>query len=443
VDAADAEGVRDEPLTGEATISASTTRRHFLQAGTLGALGLTLADYLCLSEAQGARAGKARGRRAIHINLGGGAAHHDSFDPKPDAPAEIRGEFKPIRARNGALICEHLPRLAACADRYALVRSVTHNLGAHAPAGLFLATGNRPLPSLLYPGYGAVAARELPVPRDVPGWVAVPDGGSAGYLGVASNAYSVGGNPNAADFSVRSLSLPAGVPLRRLQRRRDLAAELDTFGSGGRDEVLDGLDRFTRKAMEIIGSSRTRTAFDIHQEPGRVRDWYGRNTFGQSALLARRLVEAGVCFVTVQFPITWDTHSKNFESLKARHLPWLDAGLSALLLDLEQRGLLDSTAVYVTGEFGRTPKINKDAGRDHWPNAFSMLMAGAGVQGGAVLGSTDANGASVKERPVKPEDAAATLYRLLGIDHKKEYQTPSGRPVAIVRDGKPVADLLA
>jgi len=418
-------------------------RRRFLQAGAFAALGLTLADYLRLTQTNAAPArGKANDRRAIHVNLAGGPSQLDTFDPKPDAPAEIRGEFGVVKARNGERFCEHLPKLADCSDRFALVRSATHNLGAHAPAGLFLATGNRPLPSLLYPGYGAVAGREKPAPRDLPPWVSIPDGGSAGYLGVAHNPYAVGGDPNAKDFGVRSLSLPKGFPAERLARRQRLAAELDAFGDGDRSDVIRGLDRFAEQAMAIIASSRTRTAFDLQQEPRRVRDLFGRTTFGQSLLLARRLIEAGVRFVSVQFPVTWDTHDRNFTRLKEQNLPMLDRGLSALLLDLEQRGLLDETVVFVTGEFGRTPRVNKDAGRDHWPHAFSMLFAGGGVKGGQVIGKTDATAAQVSERPVTPEDAAATLYRLLGIDAKKEYQTPSGRPVALVRDGKAMAELV-
>src|SRR5262245_54952390 len=195
-------------------------RRRFLQVGTLAALGLTLPDYLRLRAAKGDA--KRNDRRAIHVNLGGGASQLDTFDPKPDAPADIRGEFGVVKAKNGELFCEHLPRLAGCSEKFALVRSVTHNLGAHAPAGLFLATGNRPLPSLLYPGYGAVVCREKPAPRDLPPWVSIPDGGSAGYLGVSYNAYAVGGDPNAKDFGVRSLSLPQGFPADRLSRRQAL-----------------------------------------------------------------------------------------------------------------------------------------------------------------------------------------------------------------------------
>ncbi len=415
-------------------------RRRFLRVGVLGALGLGLDDYLRHAHARGT---PARDRQAIHINLGGGASHLDTFDPKPAAPAEVRGEFGVVRARSGVLLCEHLPRLAGCADRYALVRSMTHNLGAHAPAGLFLATGNRPLPSLQYPGYGSVVTREKPTRPDLPPHVAIP-GGGAGYLGVSFNPYAVGGDPNAKDFGVRSLSLPKGSSLERLRRRQELTAALDTFGEGEpKPDVLEGLDRFARQALAIIGSSRTRTAFDVHQEPGRVRDHYGRNAFGQSCLLARRLIEAGVRFVTVQFPRSWDTHERNFERLKGRHLPWLDVGLSALLGDLQQRGMLGSTVLFVTGEFGRTPRVNDKAGRDHWPHAFSMLFAGGPVKAGQVVGRSDASGARVADRPVTPEDAAATFYHLLGIDPRKEYQTPSGRPVALVRDGKVVAELVA
>jgi hypothetical protein len=424
----------------------SLDRRGFLRLGTLGLLGLGWSDYLRLSHAQGAPAGQPlRDKRAIFINLGGGASHHDTFDPKPGAPAEIRGEFGVTRTNTGQQICELLPGLARCADKYTLIRSATHNLGAHSLAGQFLTTGNRPVPSLQYPSYGAVISRERPSATDVPPYVGIPDGGSGGYLGVAYGAYGVGGNPNAKDFSVRSLSLPDGFTLERLSRRRALTQALEALDAGAqkKPELLEGLDRFQEQAFAIVTSSKTREAFDIQREPGPVRDTYGRHTFGQSLLLARRLIEGGVRFVSVGFPISWDTHDKNFQRLREQHLPWLDQGLSALLLDLDRRGLLAQTVIFMTGEFGRTPKINVNAGRDHWPNVFTMLFAGGGVKAGQVIGKSDGEGAQPADRPVTPEDVAATFYHLFGIDHKTEYQTPTGRPLQIVRDGEVIPELLA
>jgi hypothetical protein len=427
------------------TFSAAMNRRSFVRLGTLGMFGLGLSDYLRLSHQLGARTGQPlRDKHAIFINLVGGPSHHDSFDPKPDAPAEIRGEFGTARTKTGAIICDLLPKLAACSDKYTLLRSVTHNLGAHSLAGQFITTGNRPLPSLQYPAYGAVVAKEIGAPADVPPFVGIPDGGGGGYLGVASGAYGVGGDPNAKDFSVRSLSLPSGFTLNRLTRRVSLVQALEeTTGDDKQTELLGGLDRFAKQAFAIITSNRTREAFDIHRETAKVRDDYGRHMFGQSLLLARRLIEAGIRFVSVNFPTTWDTHANNFKDMRERLLPPLDQGLSALLQDLDARGLLASTLILTTGEFGRTPKINKDAGRDHWPNVFTMLLAGGGIKAGQVIGKSDGEGAQPVDRPVSPEDVAATFYHLLGIDHHKEYQTPTGRPLQIVRDGTVIPELFA
>lgn len=420
-------------------------RRDVLRLGTLGVLGLGLSDYLRISQAHGAAPGQPlRDKRGIFINLGGGPSHHDTFDPKPEAPAEIRGEFGVTRTNTGALICDLLPKLARCADKYTLIRSVTHNLGAHSLAGMFVTTGNRPVPSLQYPTYGAVVVKERPAAVDVPPFVGIPDGGGGGYLGIASSAYGVGGDPNAVDFGVRSLSLPPNFTMGRLSRRVSLVQALEASSSADRQpELLDGMDRFQKQAYAIITSNRTREAFDISREAGQARDHYGRHTFGQSLLLARRLVEAGVRFVTVNFPQSWDTHNDNFKQLRERHLPWLDEGLSALLNDLDYRGLLSSTAVFVTGEFGRTPKINKDAGRDHWPNVFTMLLTGGGIKAGQVIGKSDGDGAQPVDRPVTPEDVAATYLHLFGIDHQKEYQTPTGRPLQIVRDGVIIPELVS
>jgi uncharacterized protein (DUF1501 family) len=423
------------------------TRRDLLQVGALGCLGLGLGDLLRL---EAAAPPAARGKNAIFIFLTGGQSHIDTWDPKPDAAAEYRGEFRPVATKVAGLqVCEHMPRLAEQADRYTLVRSVTHNQGAHTPGQRLLQTGNRPIPSLEYPDYGAVLARELTSPKGVPPYVMFPSMGSnaavasAGYLGVAHGPFTALGDPNAPDFSVRALASPGGLTADKLEARRKLLDRVDTAFRDAdlANQDLEGMDRAYQQAFEILQSAAVRRAFDIRAEPEAVRDRYGRTTFGQSCLLARRLIEAGTRCVAV-YHGGWDTHQYNFRDLKNTLLPAWDAGLAALLDDLHTRGLLESTVVWCTGEFGRTPKVNNTfAGRDHWPRAMSMLFAGAGIRGGQVIGKTDPTASEPVEAPLSPEDAAASFYHALGIDHLKEYRTPDGRPVYLVRDGKPIRAL--
>jgi uncharacterized protein (DUF1501 family) len=424
------------------------TRRDLLQVGALGAMGLGLADFLRISQAQAAETGRgATDRSVILLWLSGGPSHIDTFDPKPEAPSEIRGDFLAIPTNvAGVQLCEHLPRLARKMDQMAVVRSVTHNLASHAPGSLFMQTGNRPLASLRYPNYGSVVARERVAAPGLPPFVTVPEGGQdtadAGYLGIAYNTYAVGADPNKADFSVRSLTLPGGMTEARLASRQALAADLDTaFRELPRKpDLIQGMDTFYQQAYEIIRSPKTRQAFDLKAEQGSIRDAYGRTTFGQGCLLARRLVEAGVRFVQVVYT-GWDTHAQNFQRLKDVLLPGLDQGMASLLGDLKDRGLDRNTVVLCAGEFGRTPKVNGSAGRDHWSQGMSVVFAGAGVRGGQVIGSTTPGGEEPADEKVVPEDVAATLYTLLGINPQKEYLTPSGRPVAIVRDGSPIEKL--
>jgi hypothetical protein len=384
---------------------------------------------------------------AVFLWLGGGPTHLDTFDPKPAAPEGIRGEFRPIpTSLPGCQVSEVLPRLARQMHRCTLIRSVTHNIGSHAPGSLYLLTGNRPLPSLKYPTYGAVVTREKPAAQDVPPFVAVPfepsESPGAGYFGVAYNSFSVNGDPQAANFSVRAISLQDGTTVERVGRRTGLLHRLDhTFGERNPDEVLAGLDRFQQQAYDIVRSPRARDAFDLNREPAKLRDQYGRTTFGQSCLLARRLLEAGCRFVTVN-STGWDTHGNNFKIVKEKLAPPMDAGLAALLEDLAVRGLLETTVVFLAGEFGRTPKVNKSAGRDHWPYSQFALLAGGPLPRGVVYGQTDAGGERPRDRAVLPDDVAATFYRALGIDPKKEYLSPTGRPIQIVHDGNPIAELL-
>lgn len=427
------------------------SRRDFLRAGTLGLLGLNLPTFFRYAEAGVVDSGKSLDKSAIFIYLGGGQTHLDTWDLKPDAPDGIRGEFKPISTNAaGVQICEHLPHLAQQADKFAIVRSVAHNLAAHAPGQMFLRTGNRPLPSLQYPGYGSVVTKEYSAPPGIPPYVALPisstNGGAetAGYLGVAYNPFTVNDDPNKPNFNVRALALPQGLSLERIEARRGLLTGLDTaFRTVDvKSQDLAGMDRFYQQAYEILSSPRAREAFDIHKEPDSVREKYGRNPFGQGCLLARRLIEAGVRFVSLDFG-GWDTHAQNFQRLKTDKLPKLDQGLASLLEELAGRGLLPKTAVLMTGEFGRTPKINGNAGRDHWARAMSVVLAGGGIKGGQVVGKTNDKGEEPADNPLKPEDVAASFYHALGIDPHKEYHTPTGRPVHIVRDGKVIKELFA
>src|SRR5262245_34852743 len=420
------------------------SRRDFLRAGAAGALSLS--GYLALAQAGALRQAKAKS--AIFVWLGGGPPHLDTFDPKPDAPREIRGEFTSTRTNvNGIELSEHLPRLAKGADQFALLRGVSHTLAGHELGTEYLSTGNRPIQSLTYPGYGAVVSKELTGRDDLPHFVAVPSTPQkAGYLGVRqapllTNSVPVAGQP----FGVRGISLAEGLTVEQYEKRQKLLAQLDTAFAGEEEsdgKLLEGLDRFSRQAHAMITSPRARDAFDVSRERPAAAKPFGESRFGMSCLLALRLIEAGVRFVTLTFG-GWDTHANNFRQCKTSLLPQLDEGLSALLGGLSARGLLDSTLVCVTGEFGRTPQVNGRSGRDHWPRAMCVLFAGGGVKGGQVIGKTDARGMGPAGDPMTPEQVAASLYHGLGIDPKKEYQTNTGRPVRIVRDGAVIPGLFA
>jgi hypothetical protein len=422
-------------------------RRDFIQLGALAGMGLGLPDYFAMADG-GVVHDKARAKAAIFVRLGGGPSHMDTFDLKPDAPDTHRGEFKEIAtAVPGIRICEHLPKLAQCADKYVILRGVSHNLAAHELGVQYLGTGNRPLPALRYPSYGSVVAKELAAPADLPPFVAIPreSAYATGYLGVEHGPFETGAMPQAGKpMQVRGLTLGKGVTLADVDRRQDMLKRYDAaFGNfAQKDKLLAGMDEFSQRAYSMMRSDKTREAFDLGKESAAITGLFGTDPFSQSCLLATRLIGAGVRFVTVNLD-GWDTHSDNFRALKNQKLPALDAGLSGLFLTLHAKGLLESTAVFVTGEFGRTPTINARAGRDHWPRAMCCLMAGGGIQGGRVIGASDAKGEGPKDAPISPEDVAATFYQSLGIDSRKEYHTPTGRPVMLVRDGTPIKELLS
>jgi len=410
------------------------TRRDFVRAGALSTLGLGLGDYLRL-----AHAGTGKTKSAIFVWLGGGPTHMDTFDLKPDSPAEVRGEFNPIATNvPGVQISEHLPRLAKVADKYTIVRGISHTLAGHELGTEYLNTGSRPIPSLVYPGYGAVITKELPGATDLPHYIAVPNTPQkAGYLGVRHAPLQTNATPApGVPFSVRGISLANGLTVEQFEKRDKLLNELDTTFQGvERDsKLVDGLDKFAQQAYDMIRSPRARQAFDVSQEKPELAAPFGTHRFGLSCLLALRLVEAGVRFVTLSYG-GWDTHGNNFTACKQNLLPPLDQGLAALFGSLAERGLLDTTAVFVTGEFGRTPKINERAGRDHWPRAMFALLAGAGMKGGQVLGASDAKGQGPAGEPITPDQVAASYFHSLGIDFRKEYHTSTGRPITIVRDG--------
>lgn len=421
-------------------------RRDCLKAGILGAGGLTLAGYLRLANAGEIR--NAQADRAIFIELPGGPSHLDTFDLKPEAPDTIRSKFKAIETNvPGIRISEHLPNLAKCADKYAILRGVSHTLAAHELGREYVNTGSRPLPSLEYPAYGSAISMQMPTDDDIPANVAIPRVGQGpGFLGIRHAALETNSVPRFGQpYSVRGLSISGGVTVDEIHRRQNLLSKLDKrFASAESDrQLLDGLDRFGSQAYSMITSARAKAAFDISKEPASFAGPFGEDSFGQSCLLALRLVESGVRYVTVQLG-GWDTHLDNFTKLSSDLLPKLDVGLSALLNGLEQRGLLDSTAILATGEFGRTPKINDrstEGGRDHYPRCMFMLMAGGGVRGGQVIGESDDTASAPRHEAITPDDVAASFYHNLGIDPQMEFQTETGRPITLVRDGKIISPL--
>ena len=422
-------------------------RRDCLKAGILGAGGLTLNSYLRLAHAGEIKNAKAD--RAIFIELPGGPSHIDTFDPKPTAPDNIRGKFKPIATNVPVIqISEHLPNLAKCADKYAIIRGVSHTLAAHELGREYVNTGNRPLPSLEHPAFGSTVAMQMAGEKELPSNVAVPRTSQGpGYLGIKYAALETNGAPKFGQpFAVRGLST-GGITISEIEKRQALLSKLDRrFASAESDrQLLDGLDQFGGQAYSMITSAKARAAFDISKEPASFAAAFGEDSFGLSCLLALRLVEAGVRYVTVQLG-GWDTHQDNFSKLSSELLPKLDVGLSALLNGLEQRGLLASTAVLTTGEFGRTPKINDrsaEGGRDHYPRCMFMLMAGGGVKGGQVIGESDATASAPKNDAISPDDVAASFYHNLGIDPAMEFQTETGRPITLVRDGKIISSLFS
>jgi hypothetical protein len=416
----------------------------------LGVAGLSLADHLRLRAAARASGSSTKDTAVILFYMSGGPSHLDTYDPKPDAPVEFRGEFRPIATKvPGIQISEHLPRQARIMDKMAVVRSLTHSNAAHGMASHWMMTGYAsPLETSnnLNPSCGSVTAklRGANAPR-LPAYVCLPNSppnANAAYLGVACNPFSPGGDPNAPDFQVRDLRLTSRVDMQRFKDRRGLREGLDRLRRQRDIEgVAEGYDRFYHDAFDIVTSEDCRKAFNLDKEEPRLRDRYGRDSFGQSALLARRLIESGVTFVAVDTTLGWDTHDNNFQILKATNLPPFDRTVATLISDLHDRGLDKRVLVVCYGEFGRTPRIN-GSGRDHWPGAMFAVLAGGGLKMGQVVGSTDGRGEYPRTRPVGPQDVLATVYHVLGIDYRQVFHDDSGRPITVLNEGKPIEELI-
>lgn len=452
---------------------AQITRRHLLQVGSLSLLGLPFVEgSLRAMELNVLR--KPRAKAVILLHQYGGPSHLDTLDMKPAAVEAVRGEFKPIATKvPGISVCDRLPRLAQVADKFSLLRSLYHEMKNHNSAGYYSLTGHAPATDDqrlrdsrdLFPAYGSVVDRLAPAKAGVPTFVSYPyvlrdgsitPGQQASFLGKTHDPFFISQDPNSPDFRLPELSLPANLSLDRLENRREVQRLIDR-----QSELLEfsakarGIDATYQKALTMLTAPRVKKAFDLSEEPPALRDRYGRTTYGQGCLLARRLVEAGARFINVYFAATiggqgstggWDTHGFNnkpmYPILKNYLLPLTDQTVPTLLEDLEARGLLDETLVVWVGEFGRSPRINAMAGRDHWPQCYTALLAGGGIRRGCVFGSSDKSGAFPASDAVRPDDLAATMFHLLGVDPHTEVHDALKRPLPIAY-GKPITGLLA
>ena len=419
-------------------------RREFLFVGLVGSLGLTLGNLFKL-QAQSVAA-KVRAQSVINIFLPGGIAAQESFDPKLLAPIEFRGPLGAVKTKlDGVYFSELLKRTADMADKLCVVRSMTHGEADHARGTHNMFTGWRPSPAVQYPSIGSIVSHELGPRNNLPPYVCVPTEPNSfagtGYLGSAYGPFSLGADPASGGFKVRDLSLPGGVDEARFAERKAMRSVVDEhFSSLEKSDALTGMDSFYQRAYAMMSSEKAREAFDLKREPDKLRDEYGRNAAGQRLLLARRLVESGVRFVSLTYG-GWDHHD-NIRSGFTNQMPAFDQAFAGLIRDLEQRGMLDSTLVLVTTEFGRTPKVNGTGGRDHYPKVFSIVMAGGGMKSGYVHGATDPTGSEVDSEPLTVPDYAATVYSLLGIDFEKTLLAGT-RPIKIVKDGEVARALLA
>ncbi|MFM8494009.1 MAG: DUF1501 domain-containing protein [Planctomycetia bacterium] len=431
-------------------IASGIDRRSFLAVGSIGGLGLSLGDFFRMKAAaasSGAPVKEGVAKSMIQIFLPGGYAHQETFDPKPHAPIEYRGPLGSIEtAIPGVRFGEVLPHTAKIADKLAICRSMTHGEAAHERGTHNMFTGYRPSPALQYPSFGSVVSHEFGPRESLPPYICIPsqpnEFAGSGYLSSAYTGFSVGADPADASFKVRDLGLPAGVDPGRFDKRRQMLDVVnDHFRRKEKSDSLDALDSFYQRAYGLISSAKAQEAFDLAKESDEIKGEYGKNQAGMRMLLARRLVEAGVRFVTLTYG-GWDHHDNIANNMKSQ-APAFDQGFATLVRDLDRRGLLASTLVCVTTEFGRTPKINPTAGRDHWPKVYSVVMAGGGIKPGIVYGSSNATASEPEDDPLTVEDWATTMYERLGIDARKELMAPGARPIEIVDGGKVLPDLLA
>jgi len=437
------------------------SRRNALQLGLGAFVGGGLVDALRLrgEAALESNQPKPAATNCILIWMDGGPTHFETFDPKPQAPAEIRGEFTPISTKvPGVQFSEHMTKLAASLDEFSMIRSIRHNQGYHGAGNHYMMTGSPPRIPVgcgafvsFHPSLGSVASRELGKNNGLPAYFSMPRmsrSGGPNFLGAKHAPFVVGDDPNGKDFRVRDVALPNGLTADRFSSRSNLRALVDRLKRIEHEAAADpvkALDEYYEQGYNLVTSPSAQAAFQIGEESTKVRDAYGRDSFGQRCLLARRLVEAGVPFITV-YDGGWDHHSSLFPTLRKR-LPNWDNSVATLIGDLKERGLLESTLVVALGEFGRTPKISTlsgqtSPGRDHWSNAMSVLMAGGGTPGGLVVGATDRKGFSAVDRVLSPENFVSTIYTKLGIDPNKILYTPQGRPTHLVSDPTPIDELL-
>ncbi|MEY4483580.1 MAG: hypothetical protein RL693_1032 [Verrucomicrobiota bacterium] len=429
------------------------TRRDFLQVGLGGMLGLGISDMLRM-RALASPAPGAKNVNCIMIWMDGGPSHYETFDPKPDAPAEIRGSFATVpTCVPGVHFSEPVSELAKNFDKFTVMRSICHKDPNHGGGNHYMMTGSpTPIPVgcgafvTFHPSFGSMVSYDRGVRSGLPAYMAMPSNtrsGGPNFLGGQHAPFVIGGDPNAKGFQVRDVVVPNEISEGHSKSRRELRQALDRMQRYN-DKLMDDptvvFDEFYKQGFDLVSSTKAQAAFDIDNEDAKSRDRYGRNDFGQRLLMARRLVEVGVSWVTVNYG-GWDDHRKLFETYKGNRLKSFDQGLSALLNDLKERGLLENTLVLALGEFGRTPKINKDAGRDHWPFAMSVLMAGAGIPGGQIVGATDAKGYHASENVYRPEDFAASLYTKMGIDPHQTLHSTSGRPLSLVNEGELIKEL--
>jgi hypothetical protein len=407
-------------------------RRNFTIGGS--AFGISMPQILKAQYGTNS----ATAKNIIHIYLPGGISHQESFDPKPLAPSEYRGPFGAIdTVVSGIQLGEQFKETAKIADKIAIINSMTHGQAAHERGTESMFTGYNPSPAISYPSFGSIISHELETVNNLPKYVSVPnvpnEFAGPGFLSTKYGSFSLGADPASSDFKVRDLDIP--VPPKQFDRRRDILETVNTkFQSETRSDAVDAIGEFYDQAYNLIGSQRAKDAFDITKEPDHLVEKYGAGQAGKRFLISRRLVESGVRMVSVTFG-SWDHHD-NIKGSYERYAPELDKAFAALISDLDERGLLSETLVLLSTEFGRTPKINKTSGRDHWPRVFSSVMAGGGIQGGVKYGASDSLASDVDTDPVSPADLAATMYHAIGIDSKKELMTADLRPIKIVNGGK-------